>query len=89
MRPGDPLGDYRQRAMMLALIFEPVFANQYGVGVTAPLAHQHRAGLRHDAGVEGRATFLELSGQALQAAPQRWARAAFSSLLQLMSKSSD
>ena len=40
-----------------------------------------RAGLRHDTGVEGRAAFLKLSGQALQTAPQRWARAAFSSLL--------
>src|SRR5215471_3634915 len=89
MRPGDPLGNHRQRAMMLALIFEPVFANQHSVGVTAPLAHQHRAGLRHDTGVEGRAAFLELSGQAPQAAPQRWARAAFSSLLQLMSEGSD
>src|SRR5262249_41416549 len=89
MRPGDPLGDHRQRAMMLALIFEPVFANQHGVGVTAPLAHQQRAGLRHDTGAEGRAAFLELSGQALQAPPQRWARAAFGSLLPLMSKGSD
>ena len=59
------------------------------VGVTAPLAHQHRAGLRHDTGVEGRAAFLKLSGQALQAAPQRWARAAFGSLLQLMGEGSD
>ena len=69
VRPGDPLGDYRQRAITLVLIFKPVFANQHGVGVTAPLAHQHRAGLRHDTGVEGRAAFLELSGQALQTAP--------------------
>ena len=74
---------------MLALIFEPVFANQHGVRVSAPLAHQHRACLWHDIGVEGRAAFLELSGQALQAAPQRWARAAFGSLLQLMSEHSD
>src|SRR5215469_16735569 len=81
VRPGDPLGDYRQRAMMLALIFKPVFANQHGVGVSVPLAHQHRAGLRHDTGVEERAAFLELLGQALQAAPQRWPGAAFSSLL--------
>jgi len=74
---------------MLTLIFEPVLANQDSVGVTAPLAHQHRAGLRHDTGVEGRAAFLELSGQALQAAPQRWPGAAFGSLLPLMSKRSD
>jgi len=74
---------------MLALIFEPVFANQDGVGVTAPLAHQHRAGLRHDIGVERRAPLVELCSKGLQSAPQRWARAAFSSLLQLMSEGSD
>ena len=74
---------------MLALIFEPVCANQHGVGVSAPLAHQHRAGLRHDTGAEGRAAFLELSGYAMQAALQCWTRAALGSLLQLMSKGSD
>jgi len=89
MRPGDPLGDHRQRTIMLALIFEPVFANQYGVGVSTPLTHQHRAALRHDTGIEGRAAFPKLSGQALQAAPQRWARAAFGLLLSLMSEGSD
>src|SRR5215469_14277693 len=62
MRPGDPLGDHRQRAMMLALIFEPVFANQHGVGVSAPLTHQYRAGLRHDTGVKRHAAFVELFG---------------------------
>jgi hypothetical protein len=75
--------------MILALIFEPVIANQHGVGVSAPLAHQHRAGLRYDAGSEGCTGFLELSGQGLQTAPLRPARAAFGSLLPLMSKGSD
>src|SRR5215471_13051202 len=55
----------------------------------SPLAHHHRAGLRHDTGVEGRAAFLELFGQALQAAPQRSARAAFGSFLPLMGEGSD
>ena len=76
MRSGDPLGNHGQRAIILALIFEPVFANQYGVGVSMPLTHQHRAALRHDTGVEGRAALLELLCQALQAAPQRTAGAA-------------
>src|SRR5215472_4568647 len=89
MRAGDPLGDHSERAITLALIFEPVLTNQHGVSVPAPLAHQCRTGLQHDTGVEGRAAFLELFGQALQAAPQRCAGAAFSSLLQLMSKGSD
>jgi hypothetical protein len=39
MRPGDPLGDHRQRAIVLALIVEPVIANEHGVGVPAPLTH--------------------------------------------------
>src|SRR5215831_1590997 len=83
MRSGDPLGDHRQRAIMLALIFEPVLANEDGVGVSAPLTHQHRAGLQRDTGIEGRAAFLILSGQTLQAAPQRRARPAIDLLLPL------
>ena len=39
MRPGDPLGDHRQRAIVLALIVEPVIVNEHGVGVPAPLTH--------------------------------------------------
>jgi hypothetical protein len=62
MCSGDPLGNHRQRAIMLALIFEPVFANQDGVGVSVPLTHQSRAGLRHETEIKGRAKFLELSG---------------------------
>src|SRR5690349_12186957 len=70
MRPGDPFGDHGQRAVMLALIFEPVLANEDGVGVPAPLAHQCRAGLWGDTGIEGPAFLLESSSQGLQAAPQ-------------------
>src|SRR5215469_6796811 len=51
MHPGDLLGDHGQRAIALAVIFEPVLANQLGVGVSAPLSHQHRAGLQPDPGV--------------------------------------
>ena len=68
----------------LALIFKPIFANQNSVGASAPLTHQSRAGLRHDTGVEGGTTLLELSGQGLQAAPLRPAGAAMGLLLQLM-----
>src|SRR5215831_4499145 len=89
MRAGDSLGDHGQRAIVLALIFEPVLTDQHGVSVPAPLAHQCRTGLQHDTGAEGRAAFLELFGQALQAAPQRWPGAAFGSILQLMSEGSD
>ena len=37
--PGDPLGNHCERAIMLAFIFEPIFTNDDGVGVSAPLAH--------------------------------------------------
>jgi len=74
---------------MLALIFEPVLANENGVGVSAPLAHQCRACPQHDTGIGGPATLLELSGQRLQATPLRPARAAMGFLLQPMSKGSD
>ena len=69
---------------MVALIFEPIFANEHGVGVSAPLTHQSRAGLRHDTGIEGATALLELSGQGLQAAPLRPAGAAMGLLLQLI-----
>jgi len=74
---------------MMALIFEPVLANEDGVGVSAPLARQCRACPQHDTGIGGPATLLELSGQRLQATPLRRARAAMGLLLQPISKSSD
>jgi hypothetical protein len=39
MRSGNPFGNHRQRAIMPAVIFEPVLTNQHSVGVSAPLAH--------------------------------------------------
>ena len=83
MRPGDPLGNHRQRPIALALVFEPVLAHEDGVGVSAPLTHQGRAGLQHGAGIERTSAFLELSRQSLKAALQREARAAMGALLQL------
>ena len=74
---------------MTAFIFEPVLANEDGVSVSAPLAHQCRASLRDDTGTERCAIFLERSGQRLQATPLRPARAAMGFLLQPMSKGSD
>src|SRR5262249_6714442 len=74
---------------MLALIFEPVLANDDGVGSSAPLPHQGRAGLQHNTGIEGRAASLELCGQGLQAAPQRPARPTMGSLLPLMGEGPD
>ena len=70
MRPGDPLGDYAQRATTFTLILKPVVANEDGVGVPTPLTNQCRAGLQHDSGIEGRAALFALSGQTLQATPQ-------------------
>jgi len=67
---------------------EPVLANEDGVGVSAPLTHQGRAGLEHDTGIEGRAGFLELSGQGLQATLQRPACPATGALLELIGEGS-
>ena len=89
VRAGDPLGDHSQRAITLALIFEPVLTNQHGVSVPAPLAHQCRTGLQHDTGREGRVALLKPSSQALQTAPQRPDRAAMDTFLNLMSQGSD
>ena len=79
----------RQRPIALALVLEPVLAHEDGMGVSAPLPHQGRAGLQHDAGIEGTSAFLELSRQSLQAALQRAARAAMGALLQLIGEPPD
>ena len=52
MRSGDPFGNHCQRPVALALVLEPVLAHEDGVGLSAPLAHQGRAGLQDDAGVK-------------------------------------
>ena len=81
MGPGDPLGNHGQRSIALALVFEPVLAHEDGMGVSTPLPHQRRAGLRHYAGIEGTRAFLELCRQNPQAALQGAARAATGALL--------
>jgi len=86
MGPGDPLGDHGQRAIALPLIFEPVLADEDGMGVSAPPPHQARAALRHAAGVERTSAFLELSRQHPKAALQCAAGAAIGALLQLIGK---
>src|ERR1700746_4072275 len=88
MCPGDPLGDYAQRAIGLPLIFKPVVANEHGVGVTTPLTDQCRARLERGAQIGGRAALFALSGQSLQAAPQCPAGSATALLLQLVGESS-
>ncbi|HWX76969.1 MAG TPA: hypothetical protein VNY32_05810 [Candidatus Acidoferrales bacterium] len=60
MGPGNPLGDHGQRAIALAVIFEPVLAYQDGMGMSAPLPHQARAGLQHAAGVERTSVRLQV-----------------------------
>jgi len=89
MCSGNPFGDHSQRAIVLALIFKPVLANEDGVRVPAPLTHQCRAGLRDERGIERPAFLPKFSGQGLQTAPQSPARPAGSTLLQLMGESSD
>ena len=89
MCPGDPFGNHGQRPIVLALVFEPVLAHEDGMGVTAPLAHQRRAGLQHSAGVERTNAFLELVRQNPNAALQSAARPAMGAQLQLIGEASD
>src|SRR5258706_13625834 len=89
MCPGDPLGNHRQRPIAVSLVFEPVLAHEDGMGVTAPLPHQGRAGLQRSAGIERTSAFLELSRQNLQAALQGGGRAAMGTLLQLIGETPD
>src|ERR1700726_4511474 len=89
MSPGDPFGNHGQRPIPLAVVFEAVLAHEDGMGVSAPLAHQGRAGLQHSAGVERTNAFLELVRQNPNAALQGAARAAMGALLQLIGEVSD
>src|ERR1700741_2991551 len=89
MCPGDPLGDYAQRAIGLPLILKPVVANEDRVGVAAPLADQCRARFERGAQIGGRAALFALSGQSLQAAPHCPAGSAIALLLELMNEGSD
>ena len=59
------------------------------MGVSAPLPHQGRAGLQHNAGIEGTSAFLELCRQSPKAALQGAARAAMGALLQLIGEPPD
>ena len=61
MGPGDLLGDHGQGAIMPAVIFEPVLADEDCMGVSAPPPHQARAGLQHAGGIERTSALLELS----------------------------
>jgi len=89
MCPGDLLGNHGQRAIAMAVIFEPVLAYEDGMGVTAPLPNQGRTGLQHDTGTEGTRVFLEFSPQKLEAALQRPTRATIGALLQLIGEPPD
>jgi hypothetical protein len=89
MRPGNPLGDYAQRAIRLPLILKPVVANEDGVGVATPLTDQCRARFERGAQIGGRAALFALSGQSLQAALQCPAGSAIALLLELMNEGSD
>src|SRR6201998_1467604 len=89
MRPGDPLGDYAQRAIGLPLILKPVVANEHGVGVATPLTDQCPARVERGAQIGGRAALFALSGQSPQAALQCPAGSAIALLLEPMNEGSD
>ena len=89
MCPGDPLGNHGQRAIAPAVVFEPVLADEDGMGVTAPLPHQGRAALQRSAGMERTSAFLELCRQSPKAALQCAARAPMGVLLQLIGEPPD
>src|SRR5437762_461750 len=89
MCPGNPLGDHGQRAIALAVIFEPVLLDEDGMGVSAPPPDQARASLQHPASVERTSAFLELSRQNPKAALQSAAGAAMGALLQLIGQPPD
>src|SRR5262249_58331076 len=54
----NPLGNCRERSIAPALVLEPVLANEHLVRMSAPLAHQRRAGLEGEAGIDGHRGFV-------------------------------
>jgi len=58
MRSGNPLSDQAQRAITLAFVLEPVIVDEDSVRVSAPLAHQGRAGFEHETGIDGHRGFV-------------------------------
>src|SRR4029077_14155981 len=78
-----------ERPIPLAVVFEPVLAHEDGMGVSAPLPHQGRAGLQRSAGIARTSAYLELSRQHPKAALQGAARAAVGALLQLIGEPPD
>ena len=89
MRPGNLLGNHRQRPITLALVLEPALAHEDCMSVSAPLTHQSCSGLRQKSGVERTVASLELASEGLQASPQSPARPAVDPLLQLIGEGSD
>src|SRR5260370_38104339 len=89
MCPGDPLGNHGQRPIALAVVFEPVLAREDGMGVSAPLTHQGRAGLRHNVGTEGTSAFLELCRQSPKATLQCAPRPPIGALVRLVAEPPD
>jgi hypothetical protein len=89
MYPGDPLGNHGQRPIAPALVFEPILADEDGMGASAPLPHQGRAGVQRSAGVERTSAFLKLSRQNPKAALQGAGRAPMGALLQLIGETPD
>jgi hypothetical protein len=49
---GNPLGNCRQRPIALALVLERVVVDEDSVRVSAPLAHQGRAGLERETKID-------------------------------------
>ena len=89
MCPGDPLGNHGQRPIPCAFVFEPVLAHEDGIGASAPLPHQSRAGFQHSAEIERTSAFLDVCRQNPKAALQRPARATMGALLKLIGETPD
>jgi hypothetical protein len=88
MCAGDPLGNHSQRAIALALVFEPVLTHEDGMGAPTPLPHQCCAGLQH-AGIKTTGASLELCRQNPKAALQCAAQTPMGALLQLIGEPPD
>src|ERR1700724_1723035 len=89
MCPGSPLGNHGQTPIPCAFVFEPVLAHEDGMGASAPLPHQSRAGFQHSAEIERTSAFLDVCRQNPKAALQRPARATMGALLQLIGEPPD
>ena len=90
MGTGDLFGDFRERRISRAGIFESVFRHRDSVGAAMPFAHQPGTRLQAETWIRSDSAFgPEHLRESLQLAPRRFAEPAMLDFLEPVADSSD